>query len=170
MTNLLKNILGWVAAAAVVAVPVALGTGAVNLTPQQEPLRIYSSPGGSVFEFIGEYNRIRTEGQKVELRGVCASACTFFLGMLPKEQVCYDKKVYLGFHGVYRGGFMTAPTFDPAMTKWTYEYVYTPEVIKELNKLGWSIEYDVDYTKNPTGLIWQGADFMKALGYKECDA
>lgn len=139
-------------------------------TPAQKPFQIFSSPGGSVFEFINNYGFIRENKTPLEVRGVCASACTFFLGLLPKEQVCYDDRAYLGFHGVYRGGFMSKPEFDQPMTEWTYNYVYTPEVINKLKTLGWSMDYDIDYSKNPTGLIWVGPEFMKELGYQKCDA
>lgn len=151
----------------------ALGIGAVGGffgTPmvKSEPVVVYSSPGGAIFEFIGYYNKVANEKSKLEIRGVCASACTFFLGLVPKERVCYDDKAYLGFHGVYSGGFFSPPVFNKVMTEWTYDYVYTPEVIKKLNELGWSIEHDVDQEAHPTGLIWTKGEFLKDLGYQKC--
>lgn len=157
---------------AAVAVAFAGLVATDNLDPLNmgsKPVVVTSDPGGAIFDFIGKYNQMKIDGTKLEIRGVCASACTFFLGLLPKEQVCYDDRAYLGFHGVYSGGFMVQPTFNQPMTEWTYSYVYTPEVISRLNKLGWSVEHDVDHEKNPTGLIWQHSDFMRDLGYKKCD-
>lgn len=165
-TTLFKNFVAGVAGLAICAGFVGL---IINNKPEIAPAVVYSSPGGSIFEFIDSYNKMGQTGQKLEIRGVCASACTFFLGLVPKENVCYSDRAYLGFHGVYSGGLFSPPTFNQPMTEWTYNYVYPQEVIEKLNTLGWSMEHDVDTTKYPTGMIWQKADFLKGLGYKKCE-
>lgn len=160
-------------AAAVVGLGIVgggVGSGVIpNPIQKEEPFRVYSNPGGEIFSFMDAWHQFRVSERKVEIRGVCASACTFFLGMLPKSQVCYDEWALLGFHGVYSGGFMAPPKFNQVMTEWTYNYVYSDEVIKKLNELGWSVYYDINPEENPTGLIWQGPDFMKELGYEVCE-
>lgn len=168
----MQKILTTLAAVAALGLSAVFATPVITdlVKPEEKPaVQVFSNPGGSIFEFINTYGQLRESGTKVEIRGVCASACTFFLGLLPKEQVCYDDRAYLGFHGVYMGGFLTAPIFDQPMTQWTYNYVYTPEVVNKLKTIGWSMEHDVDRNIHPTGLIWQKGDFLKDLGYQKCD-
>lgn len=164
MTNLFKTLVG-----AIAAVGIALGAGTYVIKNSGEPAVVYANPGGGIFEFMDAYGKILKNGTTFEVRGVCASACTFFLGILPKEQVCYTDRAYLGFHGVYSGGFLSPPSFNQPMTRWTYEYVYTPEVITKLEELGWSMERDLDPAEFPTGMLWQKSDFLEDLGYKKCD-
>ena len=164
MTSLFKTLAG-----AIAAVGIALGAGTYVIKNSGEPAVVYANPGGGIFEFMDAYGKILKDGIPLEVRGVCASACTFFLGILPKEQVCYTDRAYLGFHGVYSGGFLSPPSFNQPMTRWTYEYVYTPEVVTKLEELGWSMERDLDPAEFPTGMLWQKSDFLEDLGYKKCD-
>src|SRR5271166_3810193 len=61
------------------------------------PIIIDNDPGGSVFQEIKWFERIRESGIPVRIRGICISACTLVL-MLPKAQVCVEPSVSLGFH------------------------------------------------------------------------
>jgi len=120
--------------------------------------------GGEIYSKMDFYHNLRRSGDSLRIEGLCASACTFFLGLMPSEKVCATPSALFGFHGVYKtNGIITI--FDPAMTRWTYEYVYPLETRMLLEDKGWSMDTDVDKTLNPTGLIWlRGSE----LGVKPC--
>lgn len=53
--------------------------------------------GGDVEEFAAKYDQIRVSGRKVEIDGLCVSACTI-VASLPKDQVCVTPHAALGVH------------------------------------------------------------------------
>lgn len=53
--------------------------------------------GGDVEVFAAKYEQIRKSGQKVEIDGLCVSACTI-VASLPKDQVCVTPRAQLGVH------------------------------------------------------------------------
>ena len=60
---------------------VALST----LAPATAEVRIKSSPGGQIGEFLDMYAEVKDSGQKVVIDGPCLSACTVLLGTIPKD-------------------------------------------------------------------------------------
>lgn len=53
--------------------------------------------GGYVFKYVDDAFQIERRGGYKEIRGVCLSACTYYL-RLPPENVCVAKGTRLGFH------------------------------------------------------------------------
>ncbi len=53
-------------------------------------LRITRDHGGYVEEYKAKYEQIRKNGERVIIDGICNSACTLVLGIVPIEQDLRD--------------------------------------------------------------------------------
>jgi len=69
--------------------------------PAAADLRITKDYGGYVDQYKQKYARIRDSGERVIIDGVCNSACTLLLGIVPRAQVCATPRANLGFHQAY---------------------------------------------------------------------
>jgi hypothetical protein len=63
--------------------------------------RITRDHGGLVEDYKAKYARIRDRGERVIIDGICNSACTLVLGIVPLNKVCVTPKASLGFHQAY---------------------------------------------------------------------
>jgi len=61
-------------------------------------VRILSSPGGRVGEFLDLFEAVRSSGERVVIDGPCLSACTLVLSLVPSERICVTRRAILGFH------------------------------------------------------------------------
>ena len=61
-------------------------------------LRIRSSPGGWVSDYLQVFARVRQSGERVIIDGPCLSACTLVLSTVPPNRICVTKRAVLGFH------------------------------------------------------------------------
>lgn len=60
------------------------------------PVVVSFDMGGSLQARQTKIRKMRHQGQRVEIRGRCYSACTMYLGL---QNVCVDPDAVLGFHG-----------------------------------------------------------------------
>lgn len=67
------------------------------LATAAEAKTIWFDPGGTLAYRYLEVLRVKQSGEKVAIRGVCASACTYYLS-LPRDQVCVGRLAKLIFH------------------------------------------------------------------------
>ena len=63
--------------------------------------RITRDHGGLVDEYKAKYAKIRDRGERVIIDGICNSACTLVLGIVPLNRICVTPKASLGFHQAY---------------------------------------------------------------------
>src|SRR5262245_29377857 len=63
--------------------------------------RIRRDHGGVLEEYKVKYAKIRDSGERVIIDGICNSACTLVVGMVPLNRVCVTPKASLGFHLAY---------------------------------------------------------------------
>jgi len=61
-------------------------------------VRILSSPGGKVGDFLDLFEEVRASGERVVIDGPCLSACTLVLSIVPNERICVTRRAVLGFH------------------------------------------------------------------------
>lgn len=73
----------------------------VITSPALADLRITRDFGGYVEEYKAKYQRIRETGERVIIDGICNSACTLVLGIVPLQQICVTPRASLGFHQAY---------------------------------------------------------------------
>ncbi|PYF03300.1 hypothetical protein BJ122_10723 [Rhodopseudomonas faecalis] len=79
----------------------ALVLPAVLISPARADLRITRDHGGYVEEYKAKYERIRQNGERVIIDGICNSACTLVLGIVPNNRICVTPRASLGFHQAY---------------------------------------------------------------------
>lgn len=166
ITKAVTTVLAGGAVGAALALAVMAGIDYIAPAPQPEVKieTVYASPGGQIYEFMEHYGKMRHEGAFLEIRGPCFSACTFALGLLPKERICADEHAQLGFHGVYAMTF-AGPLFMKEYTKWILDTIYWPEVKEALKKRGFTGDEDVNSEEHPMGLIFLTPE---ELGIKKC--
>ena len=71
------------------------------ISPALADLRISRDFGGYVEEYKAKYSRIRETGERVIIDGICNSACTLVLGIVPMDRICVTPRASLGFHQAY---------------------------------------------------------------------
>src|ERR1700758_1665842 len=74
---------------------------AIAAGPARAELRITRDHGGYVEEYKAKYKKIRDNGERVIIDGICNSACTLVLGIVPLNRVCVTPNASLGFHEAY---------------------------------------------------------------------
>jgi hypothetical protein len=69
-----------------------------SLTPASATVRISDDRGGQIGDYLARYQALRASGERVEIDGVCASACTMLLGEIPRNRICVTPRAVLEFH------------------------------------------------------------------------
>ena len=69
--------------------------------PASAELRITRDFGGYVDQYKAKYAKLRDSGERVIIDGICNSACTLVLGIVPLNRICVTPKASLGFHQAY---------------------------------------------------------------------
>jgi hypothetical protein len=86
-----------------------------------DEVRILSSRGGEVGQFIKMFEHLRKSGDRVVIDGPCLSACTLVVSAVPHNRICVTRRAMLGFHAarlIDRRGRLHA---DPEATQIMYE-------------------------------------------------
>lgn len=81
----------------------------------QGPLVITNDNGGLLRARRAEIRALQASGRRVELRGICYSACTMYLGA---PGVCIDPRAELGFHGP---SWFSTPLPQQDFDYWSHE-------------------------------------------------
>ena len=84
--------------------------------PALADVRITRDHGGYVEQYKTKYAKVRDTGERVIIDGICNSACTLVLGIVPLNKICVTPKASLGFHAAY---YDTAYTFGTKVTSYT---------------------------------------------------
>jgi hypothetical protein len=123
----------------------------------QAELRITRDTGGYVEAYRSKYEQVRDSGKRVVIDGVCNSACTMVLGIVPRERICVTPRASLGFHQAY---YDTSHTFGikVASEDGTSELmsIYPPEVKAWIRRNG-GLTTDMKRLKNGAEL-WKIAN------------
>ena len=65
-------------------------------TPARAELHITRDHGGYVEEYKAKYKRVREKGERVIIDGICNSACTLVLGIVPMNPVLQSSTNRIG--------------------------------------------------------------------------
>ena len=68
------------------------------VAPSLADVRILSSPGGEVGEYLKLFETFRQSGERIVIDGPCYSACTLLLSTIPQNRICVTSKAVLAFH------------------------------------------------------------------------
>ncbi len=80
---------------------VVVGLLCLTSIPAVADLRITRDHGGEVEQYKAKYKRIRDAGERVIIDGICNSACTLVVGIVPRNKICVTPRASLGFHEAY---------------------------------------------------------------------
>jgi hypothetical protein len=126
-------------------------------TPARAQLHITRDHGGYVEEYKAKYKRVRDTGERVIIDGICNSACTLVLGIVPLNKICVTPKASLGFHQAY---YDKAFTFGIKVTsaEGTSDLMsYYPDTVKDWIRRNGGLTTDMKKIKNGVEL-WKIID------------
>jgi hypothetical protein len=63
--------------------------------------RVTRDHGGDMEQYKARWRQIRDSGERVIIDGICNSACTLVLGIVPTKRICATPRASLGFHQAY---------------------------------------------------------------------
>jgi hypothetical protein len=98
-------------------------------------VRIGDDGGGRIGTYIDQYSELRSSGERVVIDGVCLSACTLVLGIVPRERICVTRRALLGFHAAWMPGPEGRPVPSAAGTQALWEY-YPPRLRRWISARG----------------------------------
>ena len=105
------------------AFAIALGALLIVAVPTTAAamVRIADDHGGNMGAYWSRYMTLRDSGEQITIDGLCSSACTLVLGIVPHDRICVTSNAVLGFHAAWRAGFLgRAVMNDPGtQTLWT---------------------------------------------------
>jgi hypothetical protein len=78
------------------ALALMLGAG-----PALADYRITRDHGGEIKSYEAKYTHLRDKGERIIIDGICNSACTLVLGIVPSSRICATPRASLGFHLAY---------------------------------------------------------------------
>jgi hypothetical protein len=129
----------------------------VAATPARAELHITRDHGGYVEEYKAKYKRVREKGERVIIDGICNSACTLVLGIVPMNKICVTPRASLGFHQAY---YDKAFTFGIKVTsaEGTSDLMaYYPDTVKDWIRRNGGLTTDMKKIKNGVEL-WKIID------------
>jgi hypothetical protein len=114
--------------------------------------RITGDHGGLVDRYKVKYAALRDHGERVVIDGVCNSACTLVLGIVPLSRICVTPRASLGFHMAY---YDKATTFGLKVLSYagTADVMsYYPQTVKEWITRHGGLTADMKKVKNGPAL------------------
>jgi hypothetical protein len=114
--------------------------------------RITRDHGGLVDRYKLKYAAIRDHGERVIIDGICNSACTLVLGIVPLRRICVTPRASLGFHMAY---YDTTRTFGIKVLSYegTADVMsYYPAIVKEWISHHGGLTSDMKTVKNGPAL------------------
>ena len=133
-----------------VATSCVFGVGTVSTDERggHADYRITRDHGGLVDEYKAKYAAIRDRGERVVIDGICNSACTLVLGIVPLNRICVTPRASLGFHQAY---YDKSLTFGVKVTSYagTADLMsYYPETVKSWIARQGGLTNDMKKVKN----------------------
>jgi hypothetical protein len=117
------------AALIVAAITAFAGSGA------SATMRISDDVGGRIGTYVDQYSAVRASGERVVIDGVCLSACTLVLGIVPRNRICVTRRAMLGFHAAWMPGPQGRPVPSAVGTQALWD-MYPPHVRRWINSRG----------------------------------
>ena len=127
---------------------ILLLSAVIGSAPAGADYRITRDHGGLVETYKTKYARIRERGERVIIDGICNSACTVVLGIVPLNRICVTPNASLGFHQAY---FDTSYTLGVKVTSaaGTADLMsYYPRSVKDWIKQHGGLTPDMKKVKN----------------------
>src|SRR6186997_1709839 len=104
-------------------------------TPSSATMRISDDAGGRIGAYVDQYSNVRNSGERVVIDGVCLSACTLVLGIVPRNRICVTRRAMLGFHAAWMPGPQGRPVPSAVGTQALWD-MYPTHVRRWINARG----------------------------------
>jgi hypothetical protein len=114
---------------------VVAAISAFAATPSSATMRISDDAGGRIGAYVDQYSHVRNSGERVVIDGVCLSACTLVLGIVPRNRICVTRRAMLGFHAAWMPGPQGRPVPSHVGTQALWD-MYPAQVRKWINGRG----------------------------------
>lgn len=82
--------------------------------------------GGNIGVYWSRYTALRDMGESVIIDGICSSACTMVLGLVPSDRICVTREARLGFHAAWRPGSLGTKVINKPGTRTLLSIYPTP--------------------------------------------
>jgi hypothetical protein len=92
-------------------------------------VRIADDRGGNIGEYWFRFTALRDAKEQIVIDGICSSACTMVLGIVPRDRICVTDNAMIGFHAAYRPGFLGLRVVNEPATR-TLMGIY-PDAIRQ---------------------------------------
>jgi hypothetical protein len=124
----------------------------LTTTAASADYRITRDHGGLVDEYKAKYARLRDSGERIIIDGICNSACTLVLGIVPLNRVCVTPRASLGFHQAYYDKRWTAGV-KVASAEGTADLVsYYPSTVKQWIQRNGGLTLQMKHVRNGVDL------------------
>ena len=107
----------------------------IATVPAGSTVRIYDDPGGQIGPYLDKYRALRESGERVEIDGLCASACTTLLGSIPADRICVTPRAVLEFHSAWDPTASGGQSTSAAGTRLLWAH-YPPRIRTWIKKHG----------------------------------
>jgi hypothetical protein len=125
---------------------------ALSTTAASADYRITRDHGGLVDEYKAKYAKLRDRGERVIIDGICNSACTLVLGILPLNRICVTPRASLGFHQAYYDKRWTMGV-KVASAEGTADLVsYYPSTVRDWIKRNGGLTLQMKHVRNGVDL------------------
>jgi hypothetical protein len=115
------------------AVTIPLVLLMLSILSASATVRITDDGGGQIGEYLTKYHALRKNGDRVEIDGTCASACTMLLGVIPRNRICITPHAVLAFHSAWTptsegeqissaGNYYLWSNYPPDVRKWIIQH------------------------------------------------
>ena len=104
----------------------ATGLLLAGVGASQAVVRISDDRGGRIGAYVDKYQSLRTSGETVIIDGLCASACTIVLGVVPHDKICVTSRASLGFHAAWDFAANGREVTNPDATQTLYSMYPSP--------------------------------------------
>lgn len=132
----------------------------VACSPAFAALRISFDPGGRLSDYIDKYIMLRDAEAKIIIDGMCISACTLIVGIMPDDSVCVTSNARLVFHSAKKGN--DEHSSEGTRLAWN---MYPEKVRAILRAKGWDGD-DSARNEHPDLIYVEGAELRSI--YRDC--
>jgi hypothetical protein len=115
--------------------------------PAVATVRITDDRGGNIGEYWSHFMALRDAKELIIIDGICSSACTMVLGIVPRDRICVTDNATLGFHAAYRPGFLGLRIVNEPATR-TLMGIY-PDAIRQWLARNGGLSSETIYLSGP---------------------
>ena len=105
----------------------------MNVSSALATVRISDDRGGQIGDYLAKFHALRENGDRVEIDGTCASACTMLLGVIPRNRICVTPRAVLAFHSAWTptsegeqissaGNYYLWSNYPPRVRQWIIQH------------------------------------------------